>query len=126
MRKMMLIGAMVLLSAAAAQAGETRSLSLSSADRAAITPAKPVEAQRTADVTVLPAPAAPQAAAPAPAPVAAAAPAAAPATAAAAAPAQPQAETPRRRHAAREAKPRTKRWTEARIVHELHRHGIYW
>jgi type IV secretory pathway VirB10-like protein len=141
MRKMILIGSMILLtSAAAAQAGETRGLSVVRTDSTVITAPKPIDTQRTAEITVLPAPVppAPQpVTAPAPVaatPVATAAPAitaaSAPAATEAAAPAQrPTASTSSnssRRRAGRNVQPRRKHWSEARIVSELHRHGIYW
>ena len=119
MRKMSLIGAMFLMSAAAAQAGETRGLSVVRTDSTVITAPKPIDTQRTAEVTVLPAPAPQHVTAPL---------AAAPAATEAAAPAQQPSTSSNssRRRAARNVQPRRKHWSEARIVSELHRHGIYW
>jgi hypothetical protein len=133
MRKTILIGTMILMSAAAAQAGETRSLSLAiNNDTTATVAPRPVDTQRTAEVTVLPAPT-PVATQPAVAtvPTQAIAPAAvataAPVASAVPAATQPSSVTPSRpRKSARAERSRPKRWTEARIIHELHRHGIYW
>jgi len=116
MRKMILIGTMVLLSTAGSQAGETRSLSLATTD-SSVTMKPADNGQRTADATP-PTPAA-VAIQPAQAQSAAAPVAAAPVT-------QPSSRISRPAHAARASRPRSKPWTEARIVRELHRHGIYW
>jgi hypothetical protein len=116
MRKYMLIAAMVLVSATA-QAGQGRSLSLASNDEPAATEqpkaaesAKPVDAATPAEAPkYVERPAAVEPAAPAPAadqskPVADKG-------------VQPvKAEKPKRK---RES-------TEARVIYELHRHGIYW
>jgi hypothetical protein len=119
MRKMILIGTMVLLTTAAAQAGETRSLSLATTEQSVTRPAD--NGQRTADATQ------PTAAAEAPQPAPAPVPAQSAAAPVAGAPAtQPPSRMSRPSHAARASTPRSKRWTEARIVSELHRHGIYW
>lgn len=134
MRKMILIGAMVLGSMAAAQAGETRNLSLANTDTTATATPRPIaNTRQTAEVVQLPAPVAQ------PAPVAVAPPAAvapAPVQTAAIAPAPdaaaPMADAPQpragrgSRRSAHASQPRHKRWTEARIFGELHRHGIYW
>lgn len=133
MRKMILIGAMVLASATVAQAEGTRSLSLSSNDAAARAP-RPTYVQQAGEVTVTPAPVPAVAAEvpPAAQTVAPAAPAVAPLPpqpAAAAAPApQPGSvqRSSRRSKSARSDRAHRKSWTEARIVRELHRHGIYW
>ncbi|MGJ5139352.1 hypothetical protein ACQR1V_15295 [Bradyrhizobium oligotrophicum] len=137
MRKMILIGAMVLASATVAQAEGTRSLSLSSNDVGARAP-RPTYVQQAGEVTVTPAPVPAVAAQiqpivpPAAPPVAPAAPAAVPSPpqpAATAAPApQPGSvqRSSRRSTSARSDRTRRKGWTEARIVRELHRHGIYW
>ena len=113
MRKFILIAAMVLASATA-QAGVSRSLTLALNDEpAAAEPAKAVEAPKEApkyierpaavDTTVQPAKADP---------------------------AKPVAEkttdTPKTEQT-RADKPKHKRTsTEARVIYELHRHGIYW
>lgn len=115
MRKFILITAMVLASATA-HAGQ-RSLTVASSDEpVATTPAKP------ADAAPAPAPAAttpayverPSVAAPA------AAPDCAPQTSAEAPKSTPRdvtaSEKPKHRHIS----------TEARVISELHRHGIYW
>ncbi|MGY4304799.1 putative membrane protein [Bradyrhizobium sp. USDA 4369] len=140
MTKMMLIGAMVLASATTAQAGGTRSLSLSPGDTAAPAP-RPAYVQQAGEVTITPAPAvaagqpATQPVQPAPAaaaPVSNSTPATQPAAAAAPTPdptGSVQNSSRRSTSAARSAragKPRGKSWTEARIIRELHRHGIYW
>jgi hypothetical protein len=124
MRKLILIAGFVLASAAA-QAGEPRSLSLAGSDvTAAAAPAAPSDATRTA-----------QAPAVADAPPATEVPKyverpavietrTEPAKAAesTAEPAKSAAEK-----TAKAEKPRRKRyWNEARIINELHRHGIYW
>ncbi len=119
MRKFILIAALVVASASAQAAGP-RSLSLASNDDQAVTqqpaatePSKPVEAPKATD-----------SAKPAEAPKYVERPAAVtPATPAPAAdsarPVAAQVPTAQRR------KPR-RDWTEARIIGELHRHGIYW
>jgi len=123
MRKFVLITAIV-LATASAQAGE-RSLTLATGDtNSAVTPAPATDAkvaqaspaveppkyiERPAVVETKPPPVAAQ-------PVVAQ-PAAQPASPSVAQTAS----------APRVQKPRGKRmWTEARIIHELHRHGIYW
>ncbi|PAY09465.1 hypothetical protein CK489_09065 [Bradyrhizobium sp. UFLA03-84] len=142
MRKLILIAAMVLISASA-QAGE-RSLSLGGAGSLPATASNSViTAGKVADPPVVPAVAPPVApkyveraapvAPPAPAPQPQAQPAAQQAPAqqqenvrpsvqsdARPAPQQPTNwhRSSHRRHA--------RRWTEGRIIGELHRHGIYW
>ena len=113
MRKFILVAALVLASVSAQAAG-SRSLTLASSDdqaTAATEPAKPVEAAKPAEASkavdapkyvdrsaaVNTAPDAPAADAVKPAPV----------------------------QRAERRKPR-RDWTEARIIGELHRHGIYW
>jgi len=124
MRTLILITGFVLASATA-QAGE-RSLSLGPVDTPAVAaPAKTTEATKTAE--------APQAEAPKyverPAPAEAIAEAPKAETAKAeqmdAEPARP---VVRKTASARKARKSWRRhyWTEARIISELHRHGIYW
>ncbi|MCK1663160.1 hypothetical protein [Bradyrhizobium sp. 151] len=127
MRKIILVTAMVLVSASA-QAGGPRSLSLSAVSEPAsvqqTTPALAAAPTRVSE-------AAPAAEAPKyldrPPAVSLNAPAAVatPTTTTASAPAtttQPAAKT-----TAKADKPKHKRsWTEGRIISELHRHGIYW
>ena len=121
MRKYFLIAAMVLASATA-QAGPMRSLTLASNDQpAAAEPAKPVEQK------------------PAEAPNAVKTPAASEAPAYVARPAavgtateSPKAETTKpvaekaSRTTSAEKPKRRPESTEARVIRELHRHGIYW
>jgi hypothetical protein len=113
MRKYVLIAAMVLVSATAS-AGQSRSLTLASADQ----PAASAEPAKTAD-----------AATPAETPKFVERPAAVDTRTT---PAQPKADgaTPARQTAKADNKadkPKHKKyWTEARIIGELHRHGIYW
>jgi hypothetical protein len=141
MRKMILIAAATMLLAPVAQAGGSRSLSLSTDDTSASVASRATDGRRAADATnpaaTTPAPvaAAPamQAAiaAVAPAPVVAATtPAqAAPTAPATAAPDMRQTERVRPSHrtrAGRPSRPEYQRWTRNRIIGELHRHGIYW
>ena len=97
MRKLILIAAFVLASATA-QAGATRGLVLASGDEPTAVEA-PKSVSRPAAVNL---------------------------------PDQPQAEQPRpgaerNTHPQRAERPRRKRGsTEARVIYELHRHGIYW
>lgn len=116
MRKIILVAAMVLVSASA-QAGGSRSLSLAAANEQV--PAAPTTA--TTQVSEI----APVSDAPKyvdrPPAVSAIAPAAAATTTSAPAATRPVAKT-----TAKAEKPRHKRWTEGRIIAELHRHGIYW
>jgi hypothetical protein len=119
MRKFILIAAMVLASATA-QAGAVRSLTLASNDEPAVSSqpktvapsvtAQPVEAPKAVEAP---------AAAPAPTYVAR------PAPVETAAPA-PQAETTKLVAAKVEQPRRQRSSTEARVIYELHRHGIYW
>lgn len=112
MRKIILAAAMVLASASA-QAGGSRSLSLATAN--AQVPAVQAAAPTTATTQVS------EGAPVSDAPKYVDRPPAASTTSAPAAP-RPAAKT-----TAKADKPRHKRtWTEARIVSELHRHGIYW
>jgi hypothetical protein len=112
MRKFVLIAAMVLLSATA-QAGQSRSLTMASTDQ----PAASTQPAKTADAA--------SPAAPAETPKFIERPAAVDTTTTAAPPkADPGKEAPR---TARAGKPKHRKyWTEARIIGELHRHGIYW
>jgi hypothetical protein len=121
MRKMILIGTLVLLSTAAARAGETRSLSLATAEQSSTRPVD--NGQRAADATQPTAAAGTPVPAPIPAQSAAVSATGAPA---ATAPQPSSSSAARPSHRARASKPRSRRWTEARIVSELHRHGIYW
>ena len=107
MRKFMLIAALVLASASA-QAGGMRGLTLASNDEpVAAEQAKAAEAPATAEAPkYVDRPAAVSTASEAPK-MDAAKPVAVQ---------TPRGEKPKRRHA----------WTEARIIGELHRHGIYW
>ena len=131
MRKLLLVTAMVLISASA-QAGQSRSLSLASVDDQAAatttqnsaTSAQPAAiksaetsatdtpkfVERPPGVTTVPATTAPSAttsAQPQPQPTDSASPVAS--------------------HAAKASRGKHKTdWTEARIIGELHRHGIYW
>jgi hypothetical protein len=127
MRKLMLIAAMVLASATA-QAGQTRSLTLASANDQATTTdeAKPNETTKTSE-----------AAAPADTPKYVERPSAVGTTAAPTTPTttttatqQPTTETakpaPSECAKAERPKHRQRAWTESRIIGELHRHGIYW
>jgi hypothetical protein len=129
MRKIILVAAMVLVSASA-QAGGPRSLSLSAvSEPASVQQTAPMLAAAPTQVSE----AAPAAEAPKyldrPPAVSLTTPAAAatptPTTTTASAPAtttQPAAKT-----TAKADKPKHKRsWTEGRIISELHRHGIYW
>ena len=132
MRKFALIASLVLISATA-QAGETRNLSLASGDEMTATqPVRPAEALtpkisagETAEAT---------------APAEAVAPAEAPKFVDRPSPVTPTAETPKADTAAPAAaakpvadktakadKPKHRHnWSEARIIGELHRYGVYW
>ncbi|MCG2631444.1 hypothetical protein L6654_32925 [Bradyrhizobium sp. WYCCWR 13023] len=122
MRKIILVAAMVLVSASA-QAGGARSLSLASANDQAPAPqgtvAPPANTTQVSEV-------APVATAPTyvdrPTAVSTTAPAATTTTStsspAAAQPAPKTTKVDKPRH--------HKTWTEGRIISELHRHGIYW
>ncbi|WFU81489.1 hypothetical protein QA645_01720 [Bradyrhizobium sp. CIAT3101] len=121
MRKIILVAAMVLVSASA-QAGD-RSLSLSTVTAA------PQATTTTQISEVAPAVEAPKYVDRPPA-IPAAEPAVAPAPAAttttASAPVTTSNPAPKAKTTAKAEKPRHKRWTEGRIIAELHRHGIYW
>ncbi|CUT09207.1 bll1068 hypothetical protein [Bradyrhizobium sp.] len=126
MRKIILVAAMVLVSASA-QAEGPRSLSLSSANgQASVQQTAPALAATPTQVSE----AAPAVEAPKyldrPPAVSLTAPAAAatPTTTTTSAPATTQ---PAAKTTAKADKPKHKRtWTEGRIISELHRHGIYW
>jgi hypothetical protein len=132
MRKLLLVTAMVLISASA-QAGQSRSLSLASVDEQAATQARPADtttSQTNATSTAIKSAETSTTDAPKfverPPGVNAAPATAAPATTSA----QPQptdAGKPAAAHTAKagRGKHRTD-WTETRIISELHRHGIYW
>ena len=126
MRKYVLIAAMILVSATA-QAGQSRSLIVATAEQPA-TPTQPATAEpakvQTAQTPETVAPAV----APAETPKYVERPAAVDTTAP---PVQPKADSKAAPQTAKTDnkadKPRHKKyWTEARIVGELHRHGIYW
>jgi hypothetical protein len=122
MRKYMLIAAMVLVSATA-QAGPGRSLSLASNDEPAATEQpKSAESAKPADAVT---------------PVDAATPAEAPKYVERPAAVEPAAPAPsadqgkpvadKRAQPVKVEKPKHRREsTEARVIYELHRHGIYW
>jgi hypothetical protein len=112
MRKFVLIAAMVLVSATA-QAGQSRSLTMASTDQ----PATSTQPARTADAA--------SPAAPAETPKFVERPAAVDTTTTAAPPKADAGKGPSRTAKADRPKHR-KYWTEARIIGELHRHGIYW
>ena len=121
MRKLILIATMSLL-ASQAYAGGPRSLSLSAtnASQATEQPATTAPPQATQAPTATP-PANVQTATTTPASTPPAAPvqtATAPATTPAQQTSAPVAETPKPKHRAPS--------TEARVIRELHRHGIYW
>ena len=117
MRKFVLIAAMILVSATA-EAGQSRSLITASADEPAATQAKPAETTKSADTATPAATTETPRFVERPAAVDANTP--------------PLADgckpTPRTAKIdTKTDKPRHKKyWTEARIVGELHRHGIYW
>jgi outer membrane biosynthesis protein TonB len=127
-RKFVLIAAMVLVSATA-QAGESRGLSLVSVETPAAPAQQPAAAEpvkvQTAQTTETATPAAP----PAETPKFVERPAAIDTTTTP--PAQPKADSakpvPQAKADTKADRPRHKKyWTEARIIGELHRHGIYW
>ncbi|WP_426612571.1 hypothetical protein [Bradyrhizobium sp. McL0616] len=122
MRKIILVAAMVLVSASA-QAGD-RSLSLATANDATTASQTATAATATTQVSE----AAPVAEAPKyvdrPPVVSTTAPAATTTTTTTSAPAATQ---PVPKTTAKADKPKHKRtWTEGRIISELHRHGVYW
>ncbi|SDH00110.1 hypothetical protein SAMN05216338_1004245 [Bradyrhizobium sp. Rc2d] len=131
MRKIILVAAMLLVSASA-QAGGPRSLSLAAAGEQTSAPQTTTSATATATTQlseVAPTTEAPKYSDRPPAvslsaPAAATAPAATTPTTSSA----PVATTkPATKTTARADKPKHKRsWTERRIISELHRHGIYW
>jgi len=132
MRKFILIAGFALASATA-QAGD-RSLSLAGSETTTVTaPAKAADGSRTAEAATSEAP---KAEAPKyiERPAVVEPKAEAPKTDSIKTPAakveQPAAESAKpaaRKTASRSEKPRrTRYWTEARIIRELHRHGIYW
>jgi hypothetical protein len=138
MRKLLLVTAMVLISASA-QAGQSRSLSLASVDdQAAATQAKPADANATQSSAISAQPTAIKSAETAttdtpkfverPPGVNAVPATTAPASATTSAqPQQTDAAKPAASHAAKASRSKHKTdWTEARIISELHRHGIYW
>ena len=125
MRKLILIAAMVLASATA-QAGPMRSLTLASNDEPAVSSQPKAAAPQ-------PVAAQPAASQPVAAPSAAEAPAATPAPTYVARPAPvepaataPQVETTKPVARKVERPRRLRSSTEARVIYELHRHGIYW
>ena len=126
MRKFIITAALV-LAAASAQAGETRNLTRVAADETpvaaqpkAVEAAPVAEAATPAEIVAPAAAAAPAEAAPKyvdrPAAVSPTADAPSVATAKPVVAQAPRAEKPKRKHY----------WTEARIIGELHRHGVYW
>jgi hypothetical protein len=125
MRKFVLIAAMALVSATA-QAGETRSLSLTDPS---VTSTQPNAAETTKVQTAQTTDAATPPAASAETPKFVERPAAVDPTTT---PAQPKADTkadsgkPVRQTAKADKRRHRQHWTEARIIGELHRHGIYW
>jgi hypothetical protein len=119
MRKFVLIAAFVLLSATA-QAGVTRGLTLASSDD----PATAAQQSKVPDQAVV-APKTSDAQQPAGTPAFVARPAAVDISAQAPQPDQARPE----KHAATVRAERSRRkheTTEARVIYELHRHGIYW
>jgi hypothetical protein len=127
MRKFVLIAAMVLVSATA-QAGQSRSLTVATAEQPAASTqpaaAEPAKVQ-TAQTPQTPEAATPTAA-PAETPKYVERPAAVDTTTPP--PPPPKADSGKPPpQTAKSEKPRHKKyWTEARIIGELHRHGIYW
>ena len=135
MRKLLLVTAMLLMSASA-EAGQSRSLSLASVDdqtaagqikpadtstsQGSAAPAQP-PAIKSAETTTTETPKYVER----PAGVNASPPAAT--TTTSAQPQQADAARPVASHATRTSRAKHKSgWTEARIIGELHRHGIYW
>ncbi|MGA7810583.1 hypothetical protein [Bradyrhizobium sp.] len=106
MRKLVLIASLVLASAAA-QAGESRSLTLAANDDAATAQPAPAPPAATDTPKYVERPAAVDTSVP-------------PAG-------QPKADAGAKPSHARVARPKHKPyWTEARVISELHRHGVYW
>ena len=136
MRKSILIAAMVLVSSAAAHAGPSRSLTLASNDPPAAAqpskaaePLKAVEPLKTVEpAKAVEAPAAPADAQTTDAPKFVERPAAVEpcAPGQSTADAKPLDTKPAATQTPKAARPKHKGWTEARIIGELHRHGIYW
>jgi hypothetical protein len=127
MRKFVLIAAMVLASATA-QAGQSRSLTVATAEQPAAS-TQPAAAEPAKVQTAQTPEAATPAAAPAETPKYVERPAAIDTTTAP--PVQPKADSKATPQTAKTDKPadkpkHKKYWTEARIIGELHRHGIYW
>ena len=121
MRKIILIAAMVLVSASA-QAGD-RSLSMATANDATLAP-QATTATTAATTQVSEAAPVTDAAKYVDRPPAVSTTAPAASTATTSAPTAPQ---PAPKSTARADKPKHKRtWTEGRIISELHRHGVYW
>ena len=119
MRKFILIAAMVLASATA-QAGPMRGLTLASNDLpAGAEPTKPVEQKPAETPKAVEAPAASEAPAYVARPAAVGTAAAVPETT------KPVAEKAGRTSSAEKPK-RQRESTEARVIRELNRHGIYW
>ena len=115
MRKLFLIAAMVLVSATA-QAGQSRGLTLASNDEPAAA-TQPKATDRAADTAT-------QTPQTTDSPKFIARPSAVDATTT---PEQPKADAAKPVTRTKTDKPKRKRyWNEARIVGELHRHGIYW
>lgn len=116
MRKLILIATMSLLVVTQAYAGGSRSLSLAATNTSQATEQPATQPQANQAPTATP-PASVQTATTTPASTSPAAPAQV-VPAPAATPARPTAET---------AKPKDRQpSTEARVIRELHRHGIYW
>jgi hypothetical protein len=125
MRKFILIAAFALISATA-QAGVTRGLTLASSDDAAAAAAQPKTAGETGNKAVE-APKTPDAQKPAETPSFVARPAAVEPAAQAPQPDQVQPVPEKRTATARADKPKRRHdTTEARVISELHRYGIYW
>jgi|SRR5450631_1127642 len=135
MRKLIVIAAIVLASTTA-QAGQSRGLTLASADEpaAGAAPAKPGEASEISETSRSAEPATPSdVAKPADAPKFVERPAAVDTTqaatpTAAAQPTEADVAKPCTSQCAKADRPRhrPREWTESRIIGELHRHGIYW
>jgi hypothetical protein len=123
MRKIILVAAMVLVSASA-QAGGPRSLSLATANEqaqqaAAAPTAAPTQVSEVAPVAAVPV------YVDRPPAVSTTAPATVTTTTTPTSP--PAATQPAPKTTAKADKPKHKRaWTEGRIISELHRHGVYW
>ena len=133
MRKLIVIAAMVLVSATA-EAAQTRSLTRADVQVAATDRAKPLDASEPSEATRLSeAATAPDAAKPADPPKFVERPAVEPmrsqtAPTAATQPSTAEVTKLSTAKAAKAEKPRHQQryWTESQIIGELHRHGIYW